>query len=148
MPDGDQPPFDGGQPAFDPTIYQPAGAGSSTPAGASERTELLSREDVQEVNAWLIVMSEGPRFGDMIRISGPSFMIGRAGDCDLVLEDGAASRQHAKIRLEDNGQKYVLHDMATDNGTFVNDNTQTPVELKNGDTIRIGRTELNFKQIV
>jgi len=41
----------------------------------------------------------------------------------------------------------VIHDLATDNGTFVNGVRQAAVELANGDVVQIGRTELTFKRI-
>ncbi len=119
------------------------------PARPQERTELLGDDAPPDVMAWLIFMDEGPRHGQMVRLIGASIMLGRAEDCEIQLDDRAISRQHSKIRIEGSGTatRYVIHDLATDNGTFVNGSRNLPVELQNGDMIRLGRTELMFKRI-
>ncbi|PDV98106.1 FHA domain-containing protein [Candidatus Chloroploca asiatica] len=129
---------------LDDAVYTTPG-----PSRPAERTELLSDETPPAVMAWLIIVSDGARHGEMFRLIGKSLTIGRADDCEIQLEDRAISRQHAKVRLEGSNEttRYMLHDLATDNGTFVNGDPTTPVELKNGDTIKIGRTELMFKRV-
>ncbi|MCQ3972730.1 MAG: hypothetical protein DPW09_04695, partial [Anaerolineae bacterium] len=44
--------------------------------------------------------------------------IGRAPQCDIVVDSKAVSRLHA--RIERNGPRYLLHDLHSANGTFVN----------------------------
>jgi len=51
---------------------------------------------------------------------GATVVLGRHPDCDLVLDVGAVSRQHARITL-DNGD-YYIEDLQSRNGTFVNGN--------------------------
>ena len=123
--------------------------GAAGHPAAAARTELIDSPAATPSDAWLIFVSEGPRFGEIVRVRGTAFLIGRASDCDLMLEDSAVSRQHVKIRIEGAPPtlRFMLHDLATDNGTFVNGTRQTPVELHNGDIIRIGRTELTFKHL-
>lgn len=127
---------------------QPPG-GSSPGSRAGERTEIFTDNEVRPVMAWLVITSQGPRQGDLVRITGSSFLIGRAGDCDLVLDDSGVARQHARIRVEQSGGdvRFVVHDLATDNGTLVNGNRQPSAELQTGDVIRIGRIELTFKRL-
>ena len=114
-----------------------------------ERTELIGDTEPPTVMAWLIFVSEGPRYGQMIRLLGSAITIGRAEDCEIQVDDRSISRQHAKVRVERSGEevRYVMHDLATDNGTYVNGSRSLPVELKNGDQIRLGRTEFIFKRI-
>jgi len=128
----------------DPMLYGQVGG-----ARPAERTELLGAEEQAPISAWLIFTGQGMRYGAMVRLMGKSFLIGRAQDCDLVLEDSAVSRQHTRIRIEgpDDAPRFVIHDLATDNGTFVNGVRQAAVELANGDVVQIGRTELTFKRI-
>ncbi|RRR66843.1 MAG: FHA domain-containing protein [Candidatus Viridilinea halotolerans] len=129
---------------LDQSLYNKPGR-----ANPAERTELLSQEEPPAVMAWLVFVSDGPREGQMVRLLGSSMTIGRADDCEIQVDDRAISRQHAKVRMERNGDEihYVIHDLATDNGTFVNGNRNLPVELKNGDIVRLGRSELMFKRI-
>ena len=133
---------------LDPTAYERQQPDRPRSPRSAERTELITDQG-PPVLAWLVITSQGPRHGDLVRITGSSFLIGRANDCDLRLDDSHASRQHARIRVEGarDAPRFVLHDLATDNGTSVNGRRQTAVELNNGDVIRIGRTELTFKRL-
>ncbi len=70
--------------------------------------------------------------------------IGRGGDNDVVLMDREVSRHHAEIRAE--GEGYVLADLGSTNGTFVNDQRVTrPTRLRDGDQVSLaGRCDLVF----
>lgn len=69
-------------------------------------------------------------------------VIGRDGNCDLVIRDLAASRRHLEIRKTDEG--YVCHDLDSSNGTKVNGERVTLCGLDHGDEIRIGTTSFEF----
>ncbi|MEJ5186747.1 MAG: FHA domain-containing protein [Candidatus Geothermincolales bacterium] len=72
-------------------------------------------------------------------------VIGRAPDCDVVLEDEFVSNYHAKIYLL--GGRFYVEDMGSTNGTFVNGRRITsPLELRGGDVIQVGRTSMEFKR--
>lgn len=62
--------------------------------------------------------------------------VGRRADNDLVLTDGSVSAMHAWV-IEDQGRYRVMNILST-NGTFVNDQRITEVEVKQGDRIRFG----------
>ena len=74
----------------------------------------------------------------------PVTTIGRSGDNDIVLMDREVSRHHAEIRVE--GENYVIADLGSTNGTFVNDQRiARPMRLRDGDHISFaGRFELVF----
>lgn len=66
-----------------------------------------------------------------------AYIIGRSRRCDLVVNHVLVSRQHAK--LERDGDRYVLVDIGSANGTFVNEQPLTaPHLLCHGDTIGLG----------
>lgn len=70
---------------------------------------------------------------------GERVLLGRSSDCDVMLEDTEASRQHALIEMS--GEGYTLTDQGSTNGTFVNEErVSETVPLKDEDTIRIGST--------
>ncbi len=70
------------------------------------------------------------------------FVIGRAGD--LRLGDARVSRRHAKVVLSE-GQ-YVLEDMQSANGTYLNDDKiNTPRAMRAGDIIRTGPFKIRFE---
>jgi len=94
--------------------------------------------------AWLVVRS-GPRLGREFRL-GKVTNIGRDATLnDIVIDDPAMSRQHARIRLEDD--QFVLYDLASLNGTFVNDEQVQKRALVDGDMIKMGETLFTFMEI-
>jgi pSer/pThr/pTyr-binding forkhead associated (FHA) protein len=73
-----------------------------------------------------------------IRIEeGQNLLIGRLLKCDMVLEDGSVSSQHARLQLQDNQLR--VFDMGSTNGTRVNYATaEGPTLLLDGDTVEFG----------
>jgi len=66
-------------------------------------------------------------------------VIGRDLRCDVVIHDEEASRVHARVD-PDGGRGWVVIDLATTNGTFVNaERIVGPARIAVGDVIRIGR---------
>src|SRR5256885_1616141 len=69
--------------------------------------------------------------------------IGRGEQNDLRLNDASVSRHHAFLRRVDG--RYLLSDVGSQNGTFVNGRqVHAPSALQSGDRIRAGTTELTF----
>lgn len=69
--------------------------------------------------------------------------IGRSSASDLVLHDDEASGQHAEIVISTEG--FLLRDLGSSNGTFVNDRQIGELFLAIGDRIRMGSTDLVFR---
>ena len=72
-------------------------------------------------------------------------LMGRESKNDIVIPDLNASRQHAELRLEPQGV-WVITDLGSTNGTFVNDREITAQPLSEGDRITIGVTNFVFTQ--
>ncbi len=70
--------------------------------------------------------------------------MGRDGTCDYVIEDETVSRQHARVRIE-NGT-YVLFDLGSGNGTYLNGDKIQRAELQDGDVVKIGESLVLFKE--
>ena len=81
--------------------------------------------------------------GRIASLNKPEVTIGRLPECDVVVDDPWASRQHARIRRTDGG--FVLVDLGSTNGTLVNDEPIQEHVLENGDRITIGETVLEFR---
>jgi hypothetical protein len=73
----------------------------------------------------------------------PTMTIGRLPECDVVVDDAGASRQHAEVRRTDDG--FVLSDLGSTNGTLVNGTSIREHLLEDGDRITIGETALEFR---
>lgn len=85
----------------------------------------------------LKVMS-GKYAGQLIKIPGASFLIGRSEECQLRPHSDLISRQHCQITIE--GDKVTAADKGSRNGTFVNgERIPAPVQLKHGDKLGVGQ---------
>jgi hypothetical protein len=76
--------------------------------------------------------------------TGSTTSIGRARANDIALEDVAVSSEHCRVRQEDG--RFVVHDLKSTNGTFVNDRRVTRHPLEDGDVLQVGETWLTFKR--
>jgi hypothetical protein len=81
--------------------------------------------------------------GTTYRLGRASVTIGRLPECDIVVSDPGASRQHAQIRFD--GERFVVDDLGSTNGTLVNDVAADERALEDGDRITIGATVLEFR---
>jgi pSer/pThr/pTyr-binding forkhead associated (FHA) protein len=70
--------------------------------------------------------------------------IGRSRDNSIRLADERASRRHARVDLQQG--TFVISDLDSANGTFVNGQRIQRHALRSGDEIRIGDTQLGFSQ--
>ena len=83
------------------------------------------------------VMRSGPTPGATYSLEGDQLTIGRDSNNGVVINDSEISRKHARLTFQ--GGKYVLDDLGSTNGTFVNGQRLVgPVVLKAGDVISLG----------
>ena len=73
----------------------------------------------------------------------PGITIGRDQTCDILLENIGTSRKHA--RIEQTGNGFVLADLKSHNGTFVEGRKISRYELKKGDEFYIGKFGFQFE---
>jgi pSer/pThr/pTyr-binding forkhead associated (FHA) protein len=67
--------------------------------------------------------------------------IGRIPTADIFIDNSGISREHTRIERSIGGP-YIVRDMGSTNGTFVNDRRITESTLKNNDVINIGKFSL------
>ncbi|MFM9057901.1 MAG: ATP-binding protein [Planctomycetaceae bacterium] len=84
--------------------------------------------------------NQGARY-DLAAQAG-AVTIGRESGNVVQLDDNEVSRRHAEIRRVGDG--FVIGDLRSSNGTFVNDRRIDRAELAGGDRIRIGRSVLVY----
>lgn len=89
----------------------------------------------------LIVLSSSAK-GKKLDLNRPVTRIGKKEDNDLVLDEKTVSRNHVEIvQAEDS---YMLKDLNSTNGTFINDIRVKEAYLSPGDVIRIGTVRVEF----
>ena len=99
----------------------------------------------QPAMAWLAV-TRGPWQGRQFGLDRGRNTAGReATRCDIALDDEAVSGEHARINFE--GGQFVIYDLASTNGTFVNNRRIQRQALMDNDVILMGNTTFVFKQV-
>jgi hypothetical protein len=90
----------------------------------------------------VLLITSGPRTGERHLLFN-GFLIGKQPGCNLIIEDGYTSSQHAQVAMDQNGM-CKLYDRGSTNGTYVNGVRITESQLLHGLVIRIGSTEMRF----
>ena len=92
-----------------------------------------------------LFVTDGPRAGTVIPLTGEPITIGRAPDSTLVLDDDFVSGRHARLVPHDGW--WSVEDLGSTNGTFL-DRTKvtTPMPVHLGAKVRIGKTILELRR--
>jgi predicted metal-dependent hydrolase len=86
----------------------------------------------------------GPRTGEEIPLDKNKVTFGRSPSCECVLTHPTVSREHFYVELN-NGKLFVV-DQGSENGTLVNGDRVSWIELKQGDKIRAGPFVFGFEK--
>ncbi|HUK98160.1 MAG TPA: FHA domain-containing protein [Gaiellaceae bacterium] len=114
-------------------------------------TQSLSPEEVGELEHDPVVGLEGPalvvrqgggRAGESFHPTGERTRIGRSPECEIFLDDVTVSRNHAVLIARTGG--YVVEDLGSLNGTFVNRRRIDTAVLHGGDELQIGKYRMTF----
>jgi hypothetical protein len=76
-------------------------------------------------------------------LSGDRMVLGRSRSCDITVDDANVSREHAELRPSGKGWRIV--DLNSTNGIKVNRKRVAQAELKHGDRVTLGVTDLDFE---
>ncbi len=91
-----------------------------------------------------LTMTLGPKLGTRYAlVRGVENHIGRGTECTVMLNDPLCSRVHAVMRCD--GHHWLIRDLESRNGTFVNGQRIDEAVLDNGHSVRIGSAEFAFE---
>jgi pSer/pThr/pTyr-binding forkhead associated (FHA) protein len=114
------------------------------PAGANKtQAFMVDGGSTRQLLGWLVPI-DGPQRGELYTLA-PQSVIGTEPTCHVVLSDQYMSTKHAEIKAE-NGL-WVLCDLGSTNGTYVNDQRVSQRELVDNDFIRFGQSVVKFKSL-
>jgi transcriptional regulator with GAF, ATPase, and Fis domain len=109
------------------------------------QTQLLEIEETKDVvslrKCQLRVLS-GPDEKKKFDLNRKSTRIGKKEDNDVMLMDNTVSRHH--VEIEQTADSYLLKDMNSTNGTYINGLKVKEAYLSPGDVIKIGSSEIEF----
>jgi pSer/pThr/pTyr-binding forkhead associated (FHA) protein len=90
----------------------------------------------------VLVVKRGPESGAKFVLDNELTRVGRHPDSEIFLDDITVSRRHAEFVRSAGG--YVVRDVGSLNGTYVNRERIDEVPLSSGDEVQIGKFKLVF----
>ena len=90
----------------------------------------------------ILVLRGGEGEGQHFVLSSAVTNIGRHADSDIALDDITVSRRHCDVTQESG--RFVVRDVGSLNGTYVNQKRVDSTELTQGDELQIGKFHLVF----
>ncbi len=107
----------------------------------------LSAEDVAALDGLpagsaLLVVQRGPSAGSRFLLDTDEVSAGRHPDSDIFLDDVTVSRRHATFARTPDG--YVVSDVGSLNGTYVNRDRIDEILLSGGDEVQVGKYRLVY----
>ena len=91
-----------------------------------------------------LVILEGDKTGQMVRLERREITIGRSPDSDLIVDDEYASTHHAKLILINND--WLIQDLNSTNGTYLDGSrVGTPAVVKLNTPVRVGKTVFELR---
>ncbi len=111
---------------------------------ALESSPGLSSSQLTERRCQLTVM-RGPGQEQVVEIDRFPFRVGKGADCELQIPDVTVSREH--FVLEEEQGSFLLRDLGSTNGTWIEEMRVREAYLRPGATIKAGKVELRFEPI-
>ena len=130
---------DRGSAASDSTSIFAGGLFGSAEAETSE--DVVGLEGLSAGSA-LLVVKRGPNAGSRFQLDRDKITAGRHPESDIFLDDVTVSRRHAEFRSD--AGEFVVVDVGSLNGTYVNREPVDTAVLVDGDEVQIGKFRLVF----
>ena len=111
--------------------------------GEGPDEELTVALDAVQSGSGTLIVKRGPNIGQQFRLTADVTRAGRHPDSDIFLDDITVSRRHVELARTDAG--YVVRDVGSLNGTYLNRERIDEAPLANGDEIRVGSVVLRFR---
>ena len=97
--------------------------------------------------AYQLIFTKGPDEGRAVELQeNQTLAVGRGEDTELIVHDLHVSRSHCRIEVREGC--VVLFDIGSSFGTYVNGKAITEHELRHGDVVTLGETQVHFYNAV
>lgn len=131
----------------EPTTMRFPGLSGQEGHEVTQAEHVLTRADQATVEALrpgtaLLVVLRGPNTGARFLLDDDEVSSGRHPDSDIFLDDVTVSRKHATFTRVDG--RFVVRDVGSLNGTYVNRERIDESVLTTGDEVQIGKYRLVF----
>ena len=109
--------------------------------------EVPTSEDLPPNATATLVIRQGPKKGSRIALEseGADVTIGRHPESSVFLDDVTVSRRHAVVEAVE--AEFLVRDVGSLNGTYVNQERVEEQVLQNGDEVQVGKFKLVFVDV-
>lgn len=118
-----------------PMAVPPVSRSAAEPLDTSAATPSGSTDSKESPVEWHLVSVRGDT-SESYLMADDEVMVGRDRTCSVVLSHPAVSRRHARIMRS--GSEFIIEDLQSANGTYVNNRKIDKVALNPGDVVRFG----------
>lgn len=133
-----------------PYCQQAAAAAAAAAAKPAPKTQAFMLSNAGpgaggiQMIGWLIPLA-GPQRGELFTLGSQTVIGTDPASCNLVLQDKFMSSKHAEIKVE--AGVWMLKDLQSTNGTYVNDKRVDKQELIDNDFVKFGQALCKFKSL-
>ena len=91
----------------------------------------------------VLIYPPGPDMGKRFPLDRDEVVLGRGSDCDIQVDRDSVSRRHCRI-VRNESQGWIVEDLGSTNGSYVNDGPIQQASLRDGDLLKIGAAIFKF----
>ncbi|MEE9269595.1 MAG: FHA domain-containing protein [Candidatus Krumholzibacteria bacterium] len=118
----------------------PAASQTKTGTGVGTKDKPKEKLKSKPMGFPVLIITKGPGAGRKLPLVPMTMTIGREHDNNIELKDEEVSRYHARISYE--GGQYLIKDLDSSSGTWINEEKISEKALEHGDKIRLGGIEM------
>ena len=90
----------------------------------------------------VLIYPPGPDMGKRFPLTRSEIVLGRGADCDIQVDRDSVSRRHARVFRD--GEAWMVEDLGSTNGSYVNDVPVQRSVLRDADFLKIGAAIFKF----
>ncbi len=90
-----------------------------------------------------LVLYKGKKVAEVFPLDKPKMLVGRSPECDILIDDQAVSRVHARISKK--GDRIIVEDLDSLNGTYINKDAVRRGHIEHKDKVVFGSVVLVFR---
>ena len=117
----------------------------------SDETKIFNRNsilsDAFKKKQPILTFISGEQVGRVIYLAEDRVTFGRSPESTILVEDNVVSRRHMEVAFDKKHRSYVVSDLGSSNGVFVNNEKIHSQTLEHGDKIIIGGIILGFSLV-
>ncbi len=108
------------------------------------RIQVAKPEGSSDDACLVLIYPPGPDMGKRFPLDRPEFVLGRGADCDIQVDRDSVSRRHARVYQAEGTFNWLVQDLGSTNGSYVNDTQISESPLRDGDFLKIGAAIFKF----